>query len=103
QVEVYHPKFGRMKLYCQNADQLLFTENNSNNKRVFGTENETPFVKDAFHSFIVDGKENTVNPNKIGTKVGLHYKKKIKAGGSETICLRFSNKTTLSRPFEDFE
>lgn len=103
QVEVWHQFFDRMKLYCKDADQLIFTENNTNNKRVYGTKNETPYVKDGFHEYIVDKKKQTINPNKIGTKVSAVYNKQIKGGQSETIWLRFTTKTTLNKPFEDFE
>lgn len=33
--------------------ELLFTENNTNYYRLYGGQNETPFVKDAFHDHIV--------------------------------------------------
>lgn len=101
QVEVSHQFFSRMKLYCDGADELIFTENNSNNRRLYGTENETPHVKDAFHDYLVKGNKEAVNPNKIGTKVGARYQKMIKGGASETIYLRFSNKTNLQNPFEN--
>lgn len=103
QVEVYHQYFNRMKLYCKEADELIFTENNTNNKRVYGTSNETPYVKDGFHEYIIRDKKDAVNPNKIGTKVSARYKRMVKAGGSTTICLRFTTKTTLQNPFEDFD
>lgn len=35
---------------------LLFTENETNTRRLFGVENYTSYVKDAFHRYIVDGK-----------------------------------------------
>ena len=103
QVEIYHPVFDRMKFYCKDADSLIFTENNSNNKRIFGTENESHFVKDAFHDYIVKGNTEVVNHNKIGTKVAAVYEKTIPAGQSETIWLRLSDKTILHQPFEHCE
>ena len=36
--------------------QLLFTENDTNYKKMYGTENKSPYVKDAFHEFIVNGR-----------------------------------------------
>jgi hypothetical protein len=103
QVEISHQFFPRMKLYCKDADELIFTENNSNNKRLYGTDNETPYVKDGFHDYIIKDKKDAVNPNKIGTKVAARYQKMIKGGDSISICLRFTTKTNLQNPFESFE
>lgn len=35
---------------------LLFTENETNAERLFGSKNNTPYVKDAFHRYIVNGE-----------------------------------------------
>jgi Glycosyl hydrolase family 63 C-terminal domain len=103
QIEVSHRLFDRMKLYCEEADELLFCENETNQKRVFGRENESLFPKDGINAYLIDKNHNGVNPNKIGTKASAKYSKIIKAGQSTTICLRFSDKTTLKQPFEAFE
>ena len=49
-------------LYCEGQVPLLFTENETNNARVFGTANQSPYVKDAFDEYVVHGKSDTVNP-----------------------------------------
>lgn len=50
--------------------EMLFTENDTNYKLLYGREekNEQPYVKDAFHRYIVDGEKDAVNPEKTGTK-----------------------------------
>lgn len=53
--------------------KLLFTENDTNFKGLWGGENSTPYVKDAFHHHIVDGKPNVVNPKETGTKCAAWY------------------------------
>ncbi|XP_071542069.1 uncharacterized protein [Panulirus ornatus] len=52
---------------------LLFTENETNSQKLFGVESHTPYVKDAFHRYVVDGEKSAVNPRGRGTKVCAHY------------------------------
>ena len=103
QVEVNHRLFERMKLYCKDADDLLFCENETNLERVLGKENTSQYVKDGINNYVVNGIKNAINPNNIGSKVSAKYTRTIKAGESETFCLRFSQETALKEPFSDFE
>ncbi|KAL2820390.1 Six-hairpin glycosidase-like protein [Aspergillus granulosus] len=52
---------------------MIFTENDSNNELLWGTENDQPYVKDAFHRYIVDKEKNAVNPARKGTKFAAWY------------------------------
>ena len=46
------PTLGTYHLYGrQNAD-LLYTENETNNSRLWGVPNAGPYVKDAFHRYL---------------------------------------------------
>ena len=51
-ITVSHPELGELELRCEGEPQLLFTENETNTERLWGTPNATPFVKDAFHRFV---------------------------------------------------
>ena len=75
-------------LYCEGDAPLLFTENESNNKRLFGTENCSPYVKDAFHNAVVHGQADAVNPAMEGTKAAAHYTLEVGAGETKTVRLR---------------
>jgi hypothetical protein len=103
QIEVSHQLLGKYKLYIEGADELLFCENETNMERVFGKPNTSMFVKDGINNYVVAGKENVLNPNRIGTKASAKYTKKIAGGESCTIRLRFSQNTHNHRPFEDFD
>ena len=71
---------------------LLFTENETNNERLFaGQKNESPYVKDGINDCVVQGKQGAVNPGKQGTKVAAHYQVKVGAGQTQVIRLRLSN------------
>jgi hypothetical protein len=80
-------------LMCENAGELLFTENESNLKRVWGQPNPSPYVKDAFHNYVISGVTDAVNPAKTGTKAAAHYVLEVPAKGSKVIRLRLSAKT----------
>ncbi|MBK5257770.1 MAG: glucosidase [Vicinamibacteria bacterium] len=71
--------------------QMLFTENETNIERVFGSPNPQPFVKDAFHEFVVGGRLDAVNSAGEGTKAGAHYRLSLKARGSVVVYLRLAS------------
>jgi hypothetical protein len=70
------------------APAAIFTENETNNERLFNSRNPSPYVKDTFHEFIVHGRSDAVNPKNTGTKAALHYVLEIPAQGTRTIELR---------------
>jgi hypothetical protein len=80
--------YGRRWLACEGDPTLLFTENETNYDRLNGIANATPYVKDAFHSYVVNGKHDAVNPAREGTKAAAHYHLRIDAGASATVRLR---------------
>ena len=65
------------------SPELLFTDNETNNQRVFGSENPVPYVKDAFDERIVHGNKNAVSPRGYGTKLGAWYQLKFPARRAE--------------------
>jgi hypothetical protein len=89
-VAASHADLGERYLYCQNEAPLLFTENETNQHRVFGKTNVSPYVKDGIHEYLVHGNRNAVNPGKTGTKVSPDYLVNILAGGTATVRLRLT-------------
>ncbi|HET6489344.1 MAG TPA: hypothetical protein VFG28_06235 [Syntrophales bacterium] len=77
-------------LYCEGNAPLLFTDNETNHERLFGSPNAGPYVKDGFDSYLVHNRQNAVNPLQTGTKAAPHYQLSIPAGASQTIRLRLS-------------
>jgi hypothetical protein len=69
---------------------LLFTENETNTRKLFGSDNYTPFVKDAFHRLLVDGEKDAVNPKRVGTKVAALYHTMLAPGASVTVKMRLT-------------
>jgi len=85
-----HPNLGVRHLYCEGSVPLLFTENETNFMRVFGTPNRSPYVKDGIDDFLVLGREEGVNPEMKGTKASPHYRIDVPSGESRTIRLRLT-------------
>ncbi|HSC72376.1 MAG TPA: glucosidase, partial [Candidatus Methylomirabilis sp.] len=95
-----HPDIaGSYRLYCEGDPELLFTENETNFHRLYGHENGHPYVKDAFHEYLVHGRKDAVNPAKAGTKAAAHYALQVPAGGSVTVRLRLSDQEPAGAAF----
>jgi hypothetical protein len=91
-IHASHPQLGDYTLQCEGAEELLFTENESNASRLWGQTNPSPYVKDAFHQYVISGKKDAVNPSKSGTKAAAHYVLDVPAGGSKVVRLRLGSK-----------
>lgn len=98
-LQIEHPALGTYFLYADHPKEWLFTENETNKKRLFGVENDSPFVKDAFHDYIVEGRQNAVNPQKIGTKAAATFLLNVEAGAAGVVRLRLSKEGGLLDPF----
>jgi hypothetical protein len=100
-----HHELGKMYLYCDGAIELLFTENETNTKRLWHESNAHPYVKDGINDRIVSGAQGTVNPAKTGTKAAAHYLIEVPPGGVRAIKLRLTPNAPSPkfRPFADFD
>ena len=87
-----HFQLGERRLYCEGNAELLFTENESNANRLWEQPNPSPYVKDAFHNYVIGGNKEAVNPAKKGTRAAARYRLTVPAGGSEVVRLRLVNK-----------
>ncbi|HEY1940467.1 MAG TPA: glucosidase [Candidatus Angelobacter sp.] len=88
---------GSYRLYFSDGGTPLFTENETNNDKLFSAKNSSPYVKDAFHRYLIDNETAAVNPALQGTKTAVLYKFTIPAGGEVSIKLRLrKDQTDLS-------
>ncbi|RYY27769.1 MAG: glucosidase [Chitinophagaceae bacterium] len=98
-VKATYKRMGSYYLYFQPAKDRLFTNNETNTEKVMGVPNETPFVKDAFHEAIINGKDiEALREAKSGTKFSPVYEYTIEGGKSKDIYLRLTNKES-DNPF----
>jgi hypothetical protein len=103
-VEASHVDLGERYLYCEGDVPLLFTENETNNERLFGTPSASRYVKDGINNYVVHGNHELVNPGKTGTKSAAQYQLKVDAGKTVAIRLRLSDAapSTIGDPFKSF-
>jgi hypothetical protein len=101
-VQVQHYELGENWLACEGTPELLFTENETNDVRLWGAPNRTRYVKDGIDETVVNKAEGKVNPEGMGTKVAAHYSMVIEPGATQTILLRLSA-NQQSKPFSDAE
>jgi len=91
-VRSWHDSLGDFHFFAEPAKEgeWLFTENESNNRHLFGTENASPYTKDAFHAFVVGKKADAVDPARRGTKAALHLVWNLAPGEEKVVRLRLS-------------
>jgi hypothetical protein len=90
-IEAVHADLGTRWLLVEGAPAMLFTDNESNRERLWGEANASPYVKDAFHRYVVSGETAAVNPAGAGTKAAALYVLDIPAGGSASVRLRLTD------------
>src|SRR5258706_9385947 len=103
-VAASHAALGERYLYCEGDVPLLFTENETNNERIFGTANASPYVKDGINNYVVHEQHDVVNPQKTGTKSAAHYQLNVGAGKTAVIRLRLSDlaPVAIGDPFRSY-
>ena len=97
-----HPTLGAYYFSTLDAQDLIFTENETNAQRIFGSPNRSAYVKDAFHRYIISGERGAVNPAGVGTKAAAVYHLELGPSEERSIKLRLSD-TASAAPFEDFD
>ena len=86
-----HRELGKYHLRCEGEVALLFTENETNNTRLFPQyPNSTAYVKDGINDFVTDGRPS-INPDHRGTKAAVHYRLVVEPGKSATVRLRLTD------------
>ncbi len=94
-------ELGVSRLYFDGDAELLFTENETNARRLWNY-GAAGYFKDGFHERIIDSRLTSVNPAQVGTKAGVWHRHLIPAGGKVELRLRLSRRNQPA-PFEDFE
>jgi hypothetical protein len=114
EIEIDHPSLGRYVLAAEpvagpvagqgGAPELVFTENETNLERLYGVPNACPWVKDAFHEYVVAGRADRVNAERRGTKAAAICRLLVPPAGEARVRLRlFAAGERGAAPFGDFE
>ncbi|MDB4945338.1 MAG: uncharacterized protein JWP97_4872, partial [Labilithrix sp.] len=100
-VEGTDPYHQRLRIWFEDAKELIFTDNETNTLALYGAPARSAYVKDAFHRYLVNGERAAVNPARVGTKAAGRYQVTIAPGESRTFRLRFAT-THVDGPFTPF-
>ncbi len=90
-IELNEPQYGKRWISFEASPELLFTENETNNRRLFGTANSSPYVKDGIDNYVVHGNSAAVNAAGVGTKAAAHYVLNIEPGAATEVRVRLSD------------
>ncbi len=101
-LQAEHSAAGTYFLYAEGASDWLFTENDTNIETLYHQQNATPYVKDAFHRYLIQGEELAVNPHDTGTKAAAHFHRILAPQEKWTLRLRLSSQPK-ELPFQDFD
>jgi hypothetical protein len=99
-VELHDYHYGTRWLLAEGSPEVLFTNNETNMERLYNENNRTPYVKDAFHRYLITGEQAAVNPALSGTKMAAHSVSVIAPGTSSTVRLRLLDRNPTERPSE---
>jgi hypothetical protein len=99
-IQTQHPNMASYWLACEDAPEVLFTENETNSQSLWGVPNRTPYVKDGIGNAIVHAASGTINPALEGTRAAAHYALTLAAGESKSVLLRLSAGRQAA-PFQD--
>jgi hypothetical protein len=87
-----HESLGEFRFQAERSEaadpRWLATENETNAHRLWGAENASAFVKDAFHEVVVHGRRDAANPAGEGTRAAAWYRLTVPAGESRVLRLR---------------
>jgi len=90
-----HETLGSYVLACDGLPDLLFTENDTNYRRLYGTPNLSSYVKDGINDYVVHGRTDAVHPADLGTTASAHYRMTIGSGETATVRLRLASLSAL--------
>lgn len=98
-LKAFHQTLGNYSLYSAQGDFALFTENETNTQRLFGSPNSSPYSKDSINDYFIHNKTSGISQNTSGTKAAIVHHLHIPPGEQQVIKLRLSNNSCLSHPF----
>ena len=98
-LEACHPSLGHRWLYGQRSlgqeAEVLFTDNETNDQKLYGVDNQSLYLKDGFHEYIVGNNQSAINPAQTGTKATIHHVLHLAGGETQTLKLRLTDQNKL--------
>ncbi|RSK29773.1 MGH1-like glycoside hydrolase domain-containing protein [Hymenobacter metallilatus] len=104
-IVVEHSSLPGLQLYYEQPEgleaELLFCDNETNARRLYGATNSTAFCKDGINDYLLHGQAAAINPARQGTKAAVHYQLTVPPGESRVVRVRLAA-AGLAEPFADF-
>jgi hypothetical protein len=93
-------RLGPHRLDLPDNVQVVFTNNETNASRVFGSwaQSRSAYVKDGFHRRIIENDLGACNPAQRGTKACAWIREEVAAGESVTLRMRLAPAAVPRRP-----
>ena len=101
-MRIKHADLGNLNAYFTPSDDLVFCDNETNFRELFGTEAITSHPKDAIHKAVVDGDRSMLSEGDGGTKCGSLHRTTLDPGESRSVMLRLTPKQP-TEPFAEAE
>ena len=101
-IAINHKAIAIKNLYANNANSVLFCDNETNDFRLYQSPNFGHYTKYGINDFIINKKTESVNPQKIGTKASFFIEDHFEAGETKVFQFRLSDQD-LENPFEEFD
>jgi hypothetical protein len=95
-IQLDHFYYGQRWVWCEGGPELLMTENDTNSKRLYGTDGDSRFMKDGINDYVVRGAKDAVNPRQVGTKTAACYRLTLEPGESTTVRLRLTDRASAN-------
>jgi hypothetical protein len=102
-IDIEEASLGSYRFTLDCSAPMLFTENESNARALWGLEGGQPFVKDAFHRHIIHNEMDAVNPAETGTKACAWYQLDLAPGETQTLRMRLAEKSQPSTQVDDID
>ena len=96
-------QFDAYRLSFEGSPDLLFTENETNYERLYGSSNRSFTKSDGINDAVVNGRPHAVNSENRGSKAAARYKIDLQGGQSTVLRLRLTQGDGLADPFDGFD
>ncbi len=102
ELHAQHPGLEAMRCFVESADRLLFCDNETNVRRLYG-QSASGFFKDGINDFVVAGDTGAINPEPRGTKCAALHEISLAAGAEHVLRLRLRPEAETAAPFDGFD
>jgi mannosylglycerate hydrolase MGH1-like protein len=98
-----HPFLGRLEIVAEGQPKVLFCDNETNTRRLYGSPSVSATPKDCINDHVVSGAQAGTVSAHAGTKAAFWYALHVDPGESATVRVRLRPARRGGDPWEDYE